>query len=351
LWLLVLFYGTRGKHQTGREIAEQLLNLAERAGDPLIVAMAHWMVGWNLFFLGELAQAEAHLEHTITFYDPQQHQALASHYGLDPGVTSLSVMSWALWALGYPEQALKRSHKAIALAQELSHLPSLVLAQAYAGLLCAFRRDWQMAQELAEACIRLSTEHGFPYWLSGGLFCHGWALAEQGQAEEGIAQVIDGIAGNRTTGAEALVVLQLAALTEAYRNAGQTEEGLSSLVDALVLVNRTGERWYEAEVHRLRGELLLSQVETEVTDKTKVDASYREAERCFQRALAVARRQGAKSWELRAVMSLCRLWHSQGSRGERAEAPKLLAETYGWFSEGFDTADLRQARALLEELS
>ena len=337
LGLLLIFYATRGEHQKACEIGGQLLHLAERAEDPLLVALAHWQLGVELLFLGELAEAQAHLEQVIAFYDPQQHHALAFTYGLDPGVMSLSAMSWTLWALGYPEQALQRSRKAMALAQELSHPLNLALAQVYAGTLHAFCRDWQTAQELAETCIRLSTEQGFPYWITGGFICGGWALAEQGQAEEGVAQIRQGIAGLRATGTELLTVFGLAVLAEAYRKAGQAEEGLAALAEALATAHRNGERWYEAEVHRLKGELLRMQ-----------GADAAEVEACFRQAVEVARQQQAKSWELRAAMGLCRLWQEQG---KREEARQMLAEIYGWFTEGLDTPDLKEARALLEELS
>jgi predicted ATPase/DNA-binding SARP family transcriptional activator len=337
LALLLIFYSIQGEHQTGHEIAEQLLNLAERAEDPLLVAIAHWQLGVQLLFMGELTEAQAHLEQMIAFYDPQQHQALAFLYGLDPGVMTLSVMSWMLWALGYPEQALKRSREALALAQELSHPLSLALAQVYVGTLHAFCRDWQTVQELAEACVRLSTEQGLPYWITGGLACGGWALAEQGQTEKGIAQIHQSITGLQAMGAELLVPFVRTVLAEVYGKAGRAEEGLVASAEALAIVDRTKERWYEAEVHRLQGELLRMQG----ADPAKVEA-------CFRQAIEVARQQQAKSWELRAVMSLCRLWQEQG---KREEARQMLAGIYGWFTEGFDTPDLKEARVLLEELS
>jgi predicted ATPase len=341
LFLLALSYGTQGKLQTMHEIAQQLLSLAEQTEDPLLVAVAHWIAGWNWLFQGEFGQARTHLEHTITFYDPQQHHALAFLYGLDPGVVSLSVISWVLGALGYPDQARQRSREALALAQELSHPPSLVLAQAYAGLLHAFyRRDWQKTQEMAEACIRLATEHGFSYYLPPGFLCRGWALAEQGRVEEGIVQIRRCIDDNRATGAELGQSQGFAVLAEAYGKAGQPEEGLAAVAEALVAMSRTGERLYEVKIHRLKGELLRMQ-----------GADEAEVEACFHQAIEVARQQQAKSWELRAVMSLCRLWHSLGLQGKREEARKLLADVYNWFTEGFDTPDLQEARRLMQALS
>jgi predicted ATPase len=357
LWVLALFYGGRGEQETAYEIARQLLNLAEQTEDPPLTAMAHLLLGWALFFLGKPGQARPHLEHTIAFYDPQQHQALAFLYGLDPGVISLSVISWTLGMLGYPEQARQRSREALTLAQELSHPPSLAMAQIYAGLLCAFCRDWPAVRESAEVNIRLSTEHGFPYLLGGGFFCHSWALAGQGQAEEAIPQLHESIAGNRAMGTEALVVVQLAALAETYRQAGQAEEGLAAVTEALGIVDRTNERFYEAEVYRIKGELLLKDealLRKGGRMKACPERSRRSSRRdespedCFLRAIEVARAQQAKSWELRAVMSLCRLWQEQG---KRAEARKKLADIYNWFTEGFDTPDLQEASKLLAALS
>jgi predicted ATPase/predicted negative regulator of RcsB-dependent stress response len=336
LGLLCTYYTTRGDYHTACEIVGQLLRLAEQAEDPLLIAVAHWLYSVPLYMLGELAQAQAHLEHVIAFYDPQQHHTLAFVYGLDPGVVSLSVMSWMLWALGYPEQALKRNREAIGLAQELSHLPSLAWAQSYADALFIFCRDWQAAQSYADALIRLSAERGFEYWRATGLMGHGWALAQQGQTEEGIAQLREGIAASRAVGNEALGVFQRAILAEAYYKAGQAEEGLAVVAEALAVVQRHTERFYEAEVYRLKGELLLLQ-----GDEAEAEAS-------FQQAIKVARRQQAKSWELRATTSLCRLWQKQG---KREEARQMLAEIYGWFTEGFDMPDLKEAKALLEESS
>jgi predicted ATPase len=349
LGLLLIFYGTQGEHQTAYTIGRQLLNLAERAEDPLLVALAHWQLGVELFFMGELAEAQAHLEHLLAFYDSRQHHALAYRYGLDPAVMSLSVMSWLLWAMGCPEQALARSREAMALARDVSHPPSLALAHQYAATLHMFRRDWQMTQALAEAGIRLSTEHRLPYWASGGFVCRGWALAEQGQIEEGMAQIRQGVAGLQSTGTELLAPFGLAVLAGVCGKAGQMEQGLTALDEALATVNCTGERLFEAEVHRLKGELLRAKrsAAQAIQGQGKVEAEV-EAEACFRQAIEVARHQGAKSWELRAVMSLCRLRQEQG---RREEARKLLAELYDWFTEGFDTADLKEARTLLEELS
>jgi predicted ATPase len=243
-----------------------------------------------------------------------------------------------LWVLGYTDQALQRSHDALTLAHELSQPSALAFALTQAGSFHQYRREAQAAQERAAAVIALAREHGFTQWLVGGMIQRGWALAEQGQSAEGMAQMHQGLAAWRATGAKQPRLDGLALLAEAYGRAGQAAEGLSGLVEALGVVNQTGERLWEAELYRLKGELPLA-----------VSSDHHaEAEACFQQALDIARRQQAKSWELRAAMSLARLWQRQG---QRAEARQLLAEVYGWLTEGFDTADLQEAKALLEELS
>jgi predicted ATPase len=330
------FYQARAKYQRARELGEQLLRLAQSLPDPAALVEGHLALGILLWSLGELTEARTHLEQGIALYDPQQHRSLAFRYGRDPGVTSQYVAASVLWMLGYPSQALLRSHEAIALAQELSHAYSLVLAVSFAAELHQFRREVHVAQEQAEAVIELSSEHGFAQYLARGTILRGWALVEQGQCEAGIAQMRQGIAAHRTTGAE--VGRQYPALlAEAYGKGGQAEEGLTILAESLAALEKTGQHACEPELHRLKGELLLRQA---VPDAPQ-------AETCFKQALAVARRQQAKSWELRAAMSLSRLWQQQG---KRAEARELLAPIYNWFTEGFDTADLQEAKALLEDL-
>jgi predicted ATPase len=338
LWGLWVFYETRAEYTRGRALGEQCLSLARSVNDPALLLEAHAIVGITLLWLGELALAQEHVEQGMTLYNPQQHRGLAVLYGFDPGVFCLSLAANVLWLLGYPNQALQRSHEALALTQELSHPLSLALALNFAAILHQFRREGQVAQKRAEAAMTLSIEQGFPYWLAEGTIRRGWALAEQKQVEEGITQIRQGLASYQATGAEVLRSYYLALLTEACEKGGQSEEGLSVLAEALALVHKTGERFYEAELYRLKGELLLARP----THQTA------EVEACFQQALDIARRQQAKSLELRAAMSLARLWQQQG---KRIEARELLAPVYGWFTEGFDTADLQEAQALLDTLA
>ena len=239
--------------------------------------------------------------------------------------------------LGYPDQALVKSREALTLAQEVSHSFSLGFALYFAAQLHQHRREVQATYERAEVAITLSSEWGFPTWLANGTVLRGWALAVQGQGEEGMAQVRQGLAAHRATGEELIQPYFLALLAEACQHAGQTEEGLAVLAEALAVVDRTTERWWEAELYRLKGEFLLAHSA----------AQHAEAETCFRQALDITRHQQAKSLELRAAMSLARLWQRQG---KRAAARALLAEVYDWFTEGFDTADLQDARALLREL-
>jgi adenylate cyclase len=279
----------------------------------------------------------------MALYDPQQHRLHASLYsGHDPGVCCLSHTACVLWFLGYPDQGLKRIQDALVLAQELAHPHSLAIVLRWAADLHKHRREGQAAQERAEAVIRLSTELGFEAELAQGTILRGCALADRGQREEGIAQLQQGLVALRTTWEEARRPRFLALLGEAYGRIGQIEEGLNVLAEVLATVHQSGERYYEAELYRLKGELLLSMREG---DRERGGET---AAECFHKALDIARHQQAKSLELRAAMSLSRLWECQGKRDEARE---LLAGVYSWFTEGFDTADLQEAKALLEELA
>jgi predicted ATPase len=257
---------------------------------------------------------------------------------MDLGVWCLSYGAWPLWHLGYPDQALTRNNEAIILAQELSHPYSLASALDYAAFVHCYRREGQATQEQAEAGMALASEKGFPQYLALGMVMRGWALAMRGQGEEGIAYLHQGLAAFRAARAEISRSRDLGLLAEAYGKVGQPEAGLTVLAEALAVVDKTGERYWEAELHRLKGELLL----VLSTDNST------EAEACFRQALDIACRQEAKSLELRAATSMSRLWHQQG---KRQEAHDLLEPVYGWFTEGFDTADLQDAQALLETLT
>jgi predicted ATPase len=349
------FHFIRAELQTAQELGEQLLTLAQSTQDSALFLEGHRTLGESLYVRGELVPAQQHFEQGIALYDPQQHSFLAFLYGHDPGVSFLSFAARALWCLGYPDQALARSHEALALAQGLSHPFSLVYCLGSSAWFHQYRREGQAAQERAEAMIALSSEQGFAFWLGFGTVFQGWALAEQGQVEEGITQIRQGLAAYRATGAEVGRPYFLALLAEAYGKVGQAEEGLTLLAEALATANRTGERMYEAELYRLYGELSLRMGEREKGGKGE-DISHSPTppfapsspEACFLKAIEIARRQQAKSLELRATVSLARLWQQQG---KQHAARNTLSEIYNWFTEGFDTKDLQEAKALLEELT
>jgi predicted ATPase len=294
-----------------------------------------------MWWLGELATARMHLEQGMAFYDPQQHHALAFVSSVsDPGVRYLAISALVLVLLGYPDQALQRNHDALALARGAAHPFSLAYALNVAAWLHRFRRETALTQERAEALLALCHERGFALYRTVGSILRGWALAEQGQAAEGVAQMHEGLTTRRTMGAKGTDTCYLAMLAEGYWQSGQLEAGLAVLAEALAAVDQSGVRFYEAELYRLKGELLLAQAGKE--------HELQEAEACFHQAIAVARRQQAKWLELRAATSLSRLCQHQGKRDE---ARHLLAEIYGWFTEGFETPDLKEAKALLEALA
>jgi predicted ATPase len=334
---LAIFHYVRSEHQRALQLAEEALTLAERANDSLHIALGHRYMGCILLCLGEYTAARAHLERMISFYDPQQHHStLVSLRGSDAGTSALAYHAWCLWCLGYPDQALKQSQEVLALARELGHPWSLADVLCYAGCLVnEMRRDAEALEENAEELMRLAKEK-VPVWLGAGIDYGGQALAMMGQVEEGMAQVREGIAAYESAGIRYWLSGRLRFLAEAQSRAGRPDEGMTTLAEALTLVEGTGERQWEAEIYRVRGELLL------------VQGDEADAEASFHRAIEVARRQSAKSWELRATTSLARLWQKQG---EREEARRILAEIYGWFTEGFDTPDLIEARTLLNELS
>ncbi len=337
---LCAFYQERAELKTASELAEQMFSLAHRVQEPLLLLWAHVALGSVLYSLGELLSARTHLEQSLTFYDPQKHRS----YGIvsDPRVICLSEVATLLWFLGYPDQALERSQEALALARELSHPFSLAKALGAVAGVHRLRRDEQAAYELEEARNALASEHEFSDLRTMGIFWRGWDLIGRGRTEEGIVQMQQGLTALQDSGEELVRPGWLVLLAEAYGKVGQIEAGLRVLAEGLAAVDKDGWRVFEAELYRLKGELTLqSQVQS------RSSTIQEEAEEYFHRAIAIARRQSAKSLELRAVMSLSRLWQRQGKKDE---AHRMLAEIYGWFSEGFDTKDLQEAKALLEEL-
>jgi predicted ATPase len=367
---LFRFYVGRAECLIAGKLAKQLLSLAQSVQDPGLLLAAHMALEFTLLLQGEFAPAREHLEQALALYDPQKHNPHISGAVGDPGVVCRTYGASVLWSLGYPGQAVKRNDEALTLAQGLCHPYSLAHALNFAAAFYGARREWHATQERVEAALVLCAEQRFTLHLATGTCLRGWVLAEQEQGEEGIVQICQGLSAFRAIGAEAGRTRYLAWLAKAYGKVRQPEKGFTVLAEALTAVDKTGERFYEAELYRLKGELTLQS--KQVQDKSKISQSKSqrnrgqgadksnpsqnksevrspesEAEEYFLKALEIAQRQQAKSLELRATVSLARLWQRQG---KKKPARQRLAEIYGWFTEGFDTKDLQEAKALLEEL-
>jgi predicted ATPase len=340
-WGLWTCYLVQARQQLAREVGTQLLSLSQQVQDATFHLEAHMTLAGSMHDLGEFSPARHHWDYSLACYDRQQHRSHVMHFGLDLGVMSRAMMAHTLWHQGYPEQARTRSHEALALAEAHAHPFSRAIALAYAVMLHQCRREPHAIDEHAETALALCTEQGFAYYLAWVTIIQGWSFAVQGQREAGMAQMRQGLAALQSTNAKRALPYYLALLAEGYGAVGQTDEGLRVLAEAFAAVATTAERRWEAELYRLQGELLLQaagrQRQAEET-----------SEACFRQALEVARQQQAKSLELRAAMSLSRLWQQQGKRDA---ARQLLPAVYAWFSEGLDTVDLQEARALLAQLA
>jgi len=319
------------------DYGNQLLDLAEREQDPITRVEGHYVLGVTSFWQGEFVRGRKHLEQAIAHYDPAHHGTHIATYAQDPQVICLCRLAFTQWCLGHPDQAMRTSQEAVALAKGLGHPHSQAYVFAWTALLYHHRREIEATIHWSEATIRLSSRHGLPLWQGMGETLKGWALAAQGHTEAGIEQMQAGMATFRTTGSVFVISYFSALLAQVEGERGNAEQGLARLAQALAVVEKHGERWCEAELHRLQGELLLAGGE----DPAQIEASYR-------RAIEVARKQSAKALELRAVISLVRLWRGQGKNNQ---ARDMLGEIYGRFTYGFETADLNEARALLEALN
>jgi class 3 adenylate cyclase/predicted ATPase len=329
---------SRAEHRRALAMAEQLLALAKTLDDSCLLVDAHRVDGLSLFHLGDFSGARTHLEAAVSFYEPEMHRVLIALGGEDSGVSGLSFLSCTLWLLGYPEQASERSGRALALARHVVHPHGLAFALAFAAKTRCLRREPEIARERAESTIALAAEHGFPQWSAYGEILRGWALAEQIGGEESFEQLRSGLDSWRAIGARIALPFVIGLLADALRKSGRPEEAGAALDEAFEVAEQSEEPWWNAELHRVRGELFLA---------SPAKAAGDTAEQSFWRAIELARHQSAKSLELRGVTSLSRLLRSQGKCDE---ARRMLAEIYGWFTEGFDTADLKDARALLDSL-
>jgi predicted ATPase len=337
-----MYYAVRAESRVTAELTGELFALARGAGDPALLVPAHLaLLEDHCVKRGDFAAARTHLERGLALYDPRQHRGHAFRHAHDPGVVLRGCGAWALHLLGYPEQARASSREAVARARAQAAPYTLAWALANAAWADLLRRDPPAARARAGELEVLATEQGFASLVASVTLIRGVALAAQGRGAGGVAPLRQGWAAFRATGARVTTTWVLAALAEALGQAGQAEEGLTAAAEGLAFARDQGEHFYEAELHRLQGELLLLRPAARAAGQS-------EAEACFRRALDLARRQQAKSWELRAVLSLSRLYQRQGRPGA---ARPLLAETYGWFTEGFDTRDLQEAKALLEALT
>jgi predicted ATPase len=328
----------RGQSLTARTLAEQLLELAHMQDDPNPLMLAQYMSGLASFYHGELSAAQESFERGLVLHNRQQHQTQAALYGIDLEVASLAYMGRTLWLLGFPDRALETIQSALDVAHELPHPYSLEHTLVFATHIHQLRREVDATQEQGEAALALANKHGFRLFGAWGTIPWGWALALSGQVQAGIDQIRDGLATHTATGAELLSPYFLALLAETYGQAGRVEEGLKVVNEALSVIARNREHQWEAELLRLKGELLVSHS----------GANRMEADTCLHQGLALASHQQAKSLELRAATSLARLWQSQG---KRQDAYDLLAPVYDWFTEGFDTVDLQEAKRVLGDLS
>jgi class 3 adenylate cyclase/predicted ATPase len=332
---LITCHFSRAELVTADELAQEFLGLAERSGDvaPQLIALSE--IGIVRLALGDLAGARQSLEHALELYDPARHESLRLTYSFDPRVICLGYLAWALFALGHPAQAWQCSRESIAEARGSSHPMTLAFALGRSAALLHLCRDWQGLEATATELLALADERALRIYQDVARFYLGWGQVRSGRADEGLALLREALTDLRAGGDEDWLPHSLSVFAEAHHQAGQTRTGLELLEEASDRVASNGERWFEAEVHRLRGELLLSLGETV------------EAEHCFVRAATVAREQDAKMWQLRAAMSLARLWAEQD---RRFEAGDLLAPVCAWFTDGFEIADLEDARALLYDL-
>jgi class 3 adenylate cyclase/tetratricopeptide (TPR) repeat protein len=332
------FYCAKTEYKSAIALAERILRIAPKAPDPTtLLLVGHNGQTANFSLVGDLAQALEHAQQVLKLYDPQQHRTLIYTLGVDLKTVTMSYTSTNLWLRGYPDQARQTSREALVLSRELSHPPTLSFALNFASMLFHSCRDEQRFRELTEEWLALSTEYGILLFAIYATVLHGRSLCEEGLIVDGLAKMHQGLDALRAAGTGTFRPYLLAMLAEAYRKVGKPQDGLAALEEGLTLVEKSGERFYEAEIRRLKGELLLARS----ADETEVEKHY-------QHAIAVARQLEAKSLELRAVMSLSQLWQKSG---KREQARQMLGEIYSWFTEGFDTADLQEAKTLLKDLS
>ncbi len=357
LWGLALYYTNTGDNCTSYELAQECLQIAQREQDSTLLLLAHSLLGGVSHWFGQFVESQFHLKRAIEVYDLSQHRSLAMRYGIDPNVVSLGYASLNSWLLGYPEQSRTKAYETLAAAQKLEHPFCHAFALSYVSLIHLLRREDAFAYQAATRLLTLAREQAFQHYIGFGTLFQGFAIVKSERREEGLHSILEGRQIHKTLGTAGGRSVGLAFLLEAYVELGHIEEGLNLVENWIVTAEANDDHQSEAELYRLKGELTL-QKEFDVQGSTfKVENPQSafhnqqletEAEACFLKAIEIAQKQQAKSWELRASTSLARLWRRQG---KQAEAHNLLANVYNWFTEGFDTKDLQEAKALLEELS
>jgi predicted ATPase len=331
-----LYHVARGEIDLALSLDESLVRLSQQRNDAAGLVLAHLSSGRHLHPAGRFTRSRSHLEEVLSLYNPTSHHSRVHETVVHPQVATQAYMGNVLFCLGFPDQALARSHTVVAEDRRLAHLPSLAASLVYGARLHSLAGNSAALDELADELVAVTTERGFRHWGSQGAIYRGWAKVENGCVSEGLSSLRSGSSAYRATGAEVWTTHHMALLAKACEIAGQIQEALTLLDKALQTAGRTGERWIEAELNRHKGQLLLRQGDPEA------------AEKLYRKALSIAEEQEAKLWELRAAVSLARLRRDQGCR---AEARDLLGPVYGWFTEGFDTADLKEAKTLLDELA
>jgi predicted ATPase len=331
-----LYHAVRGDLDLAQRLDEDLRRLSRKRNDAAGLVMAHWSSGRDLMFIGKFASSRSHLEQALAIYDPNTHHLLVEQAGFHFEVVLRAYLAIVLFCLGFPDQALEWHGSAIAEARGLPHPPSLLTSLTFGCRLLSLVGDDVKLQEQADEVNAVTVEQGFPFWDALGMIYRGWLKVKKDDVGEGISLLRRGSSAYRATGAEVWMPHHIALLAGAYELSGQIEEAATQLSEALQIVERTGERWLEAELYRRKGGLLLRQGNSEA------------AEELYRRALSIAREQEAKLWELRSAVSLARLRRDEG---RRAEAGDLLAPVYDWFTEGFGISDLKQAKALLDEVA
>jgi predicted ATPase len=338
LYGLFGIYNTRATYSTAIELALEMIRLADSLKDPIFLALASFAAGQTQFLLGELGRYRRQFEQTARFYSRERQRELTLLAGFDCGIAAMAWDSLAMWMLGYPNGALSKVEDAAGLARELGHPHSLIYTLSFRAWLCHFRREWRAALEQAQTVRALADEHGLPLWSLWATTLGGAAMVEEGQTLEGREQLTRGLEAMRAASAGITMTQTLGLVAQAHAHCAEPQQGLMVIGEALVAAETNGERYYLAELNRLHGELHL----------TSNPSNNAQAQRSFRTSIDLARRQDARSLELRATTSLARLLKRQG---QTEEACRMLAEIYHWFTDGFDTADLKEAKALLDELN